>query len=213
MSTFTDKRSVVIVKARAGNMSAQLIRSIFKPRAGRKLLVSIGSVAHGANPATGVGVTMKKPFTLADLDDVDRAKVADWLQRSGKQNAAAKPTVATLEAKLDRLLALAGGSMVPSPSQSVAGAAAATVGGDALTKLEQAVDAAGTYITAQLDELAAAGVELSNKSHTKLEPHNANNRLDVLQARANALRFDVLPRFQRACQASGLMKSAKVARD
>jgi hypothetical protein len=172
------------------------------------LPTAIGSVGIGANLETGEGITLKKPFTMADLSGEDRQKIARWLQTAGAEEPANRPGFASLDAKLDQVLALiATGALAPEQARPVVPAAARPpLAGSALERLEYALEAAVQELAAQAGTHTDAGVRLTKMSHAGLEPSNPGNRLDVLQARANRVRLELFPKFQRACQELGLMK-------
>ncbi len=216
----------VVVKARAGNKSAQLVQS--KPvKVGRKtrmVPMCIGSVSAGANLDTGVGLRFNPGYGLDSLDAADRQKVQAWLATaaSGDAVAGAKVTLADLAGKLDELLRLAQASAAtpvatadntvaaPAPvmAASISPAAsemAAFVEG-ALDRLEGALAAAVSDLTRQVNAAKTAGATLTNQRHAQAEPAGKTS-LDLLQARANYLRGTVLPQFEQSCKALGLMVS------
>jgi len=203
------KPSVVSVQLRAGNKSAGLMRSIYRERAGRKLPTTIGSVDVDANLETGEGVRMKKPFTFADLTAADKAKIRERFESvRDAQEPVARPGFASLDMKLTQVL---------SRLDQVVGkvnVAPVSSGGTnenvrpALDRLEAAVEEAIADVRAQCDMLAEAGVKLSKVTHTGVAPRNPSNRMDQLQARANRVRVELLPRFVDACRELGLMKRA-----
>lgn len=199
------KQPIVQVKPRSGNKSAQLVRSIFKARAGRKLPVSIGSVSTGADIITGEGFTMNKPHVFADLSPEDLEKIGRWLETAGAAVPVERPGFASLDAKLDRLLAMleSGQTPVPAPGPKLEEDVAPD---SALDRLEIALADAMAEVAAQVNTHRAAGAKPSKIGHVNLTPVNASNPMDLLQARTNRVRFEVLPKFQRACQTLGLMK-------
>lgn len=195
------------VKLRAGNKSAQLERSIYRERAGRKLPVSIGSVDADADLETGEGVRMKRPFTFADLTPEDKERIrAKFESVRGREGAVARPGFASLDKQLSQVLDLLGRLSAPGPIPSAPVAAVDVVAGSALDRLETAVEDAIAEVRAQRDMLTKSGLKLTNVSHTGVAARNPSNRMDQLQARANRVRAQLLPKFVDACRDLGLMK-------
>ncbi len=201
--------SPVRVKLRAGNKSAQLERSIYRERAGRKLPVSIGSVDADANLETGYGVRMKKPFTFADLTPEDKTRIREKFGSvRGPDGEVVRPGFVSLDKKLSQVLELLGRGAAPPSTAQGALAAVDVIAGSALDRLETAVEDAIAEVRAQRDMLAKSGLKLTNVSHTGVAARNPSNRMDQLQARANRVRAQLLPKFVDACRDLGLMKRA-----
>lgn len=195
------------VKLRAGNKSAQLERSIYRERAGRKLPVSIGSVDADADLETGEGVRMKRPFTFADLTPEDKERIRGKFESvRGRERAVARPGFASLDKQLSQVLELLGRLSAPGPIPSAPVAAVDVVAGSALDRLETAVEDAIAEVRAQRDMLTKSGLKLTNVAHTGVAARNPSNRMDQLQARANRVRAQLLPKFVDACRDLGLMK-------
>lgn len=197
----------VIVKPRAGNRSAQLVMSVMNKRVNRRLPTSIGSVRHGASLETGEGFTFKKGFSLEGLTKEDRAKIAAWLATSGKPDVA-KPTLGTVSEKLDRVLDLLSRAPTRNVSETAAPVSDVAESGQphAMDRLERTFEDALAELATQVEALKQAGVKLSKKTHTLSVPHTAGNQLDELQAWTNRFRNELVPKFQRTCQALGLWK-------
>lgn len=208
------KQAVVRVTPRAGNKSAQLTRSIQSARIKRKLVVSIGSVSYDADLESGEGIRMKKPYTLANLTPEDRKKIADWLLKANATTPKERPGFASLDAKLERVLALLTSGVTHDQAQSSikASTTAAQVGvpTSALDRLELAIEEAVAEVSAVYDQYSAAGVRPTNIGHAQTTPKNPGNALDQLQARVNQLRFETLLQFQKGCQQIGIIKKGAV---
>ena len=211
MQTFQqEKQAVVIVKPRAGNKSAGLVRSIQSARIKRRVPKSIGSVSRNANLETGDGITMNKPYTFEDLNEDDRKKIADWLLKANATTPKERPGFASLDAKLERVLTLLTSGVTHDQLQSTIKAppaaphvAAPTT---ALDRLELAIEEAVAEVSALYDQYSAAGVRPTNVGHAQTTPKNSANLMDQLQARVNHLRFETLLQFQKGCQRTGIIK-------
>jgi hypothetical protein len=205
-----EKQAVVIVKPRVGNKSAGLVRSIQSPRIKRKVPKSIGSVSRDANLETGDGITMNKPYTFDDLNEDDRKKIADWLLKANATKPKERPGFASLDAKLERVLALLTSGVPLDQTQNIIKAPATgadvAASASALDRLEVAIEEAVAEVSALYDQYAAAGVKPTNVGHAKITPKNAGNPMDRLQARVNRLRFETLQQFQKSCQNIGIIK-------
>lgn len=205
-----EKQAVVIVKPRVGNKSAGLVRSIQSARIKRKVQKSIGSVSRDADLETGNGIKMNKPYTLEDLNEDDRKKIADWLLKANATTPKERPGFASLDAKLERVLALltSGGPLDQTQNTITALATRPDVAASAsaLDGLEVAIEKAVAEVSALYDQYAAAGVKPTNVGHAKITPKNAGNPMDRLQARVNRLRFETLQQFQKGCQNIGIIK-------
>jgi hypothetical protein len=205
-----EKQAVVIVKPRVGNKSAGLVRSIQSARIKRKVQKSIGSVSRDANLETGDGIKMNKPYTLEDLNGDDRKKIADWLLKANATTPKERPGFASLDAKLERVLALLTSGVTHdqarSPIKAPAIAAQVGVSTSALDRLELAVEEAVAEVSALYDQYSAAGVRPTNVGHAQTTPKNSANLMDRLQARVNRIRFETLPLFQKGCQNTGIIK-------
>lgn len=210
------KQAVVRVIPRAGNKSAQLTRSIESARIKRKLVVSIGSVNCDADLESGEGIRMKKPYTLADLTPEDRKKIADWQAKAKSDKPKERPGFASLDAKLERVLALLTSGETPEQVQAsivaqattAATAAPTAASTSALDRLELAIEEAVTEVRAKYEFLRAAGVKPTNVSHNQLLPMNPTNPMDQLQARVNRIRFQTVLQFQKGCQNVGIIKKS-----
>ena len=205
-----EKQAVVIVKPRVGNKSAGLVRSIQSARINRKVPKSIGSVSRDANLETGDGIKMNKPYTLEDLNEDDRKKIADWLFKANATTPKERPGFASLDAKLERVFALLTSGVTHDQARSPINApmTAAQVGvpTSALDRLELAIKEAVAEVSALYDQYAAAGIKLTNVGHAQTTPKNPGNAMDQLQARVNHLRFETLMQFQKGCQRTGIIK-------
>ena len=205
-----EKQAVVIVKPRVGNKSAGLVRSIQSARINRKVPKSIGSVSRDANLETGDGITMNKPYTLEDLNEDDRKKIADWLFKANATTPKERPGFASLNTKLERVLALltlgVTHDQAQSPIKPPTTAAQVEVPTSALDRLELAVEEAVAEVRALYDQYSAAGVKPTNVGHAHTTPKNSANLMDQLQARVNQLRFETLLQFQKGCQRIGIIK-------
>jgi hypothetical protein len=206
------KQAAVIVKPRAGNKSAQLVRSLPSARIKRKVPTAIGSVRFDANLNTGEGISMKKPHTLEDLTEVDRKKIAAWLAKAKSDKPSERPGFASLDAKLERLLALVAtgaplgqgdASIVTQPST-----ASSTSPQSALDRLELAIEEAVAEVRANYERLRAAGVKPTNVGHHLPTPKNPTNPMDQLQARVNRIRSETVLLFQKGCQNVGIIKKS-----
>jgi len=204
------KQAAVVVKPRPGNKSAQLLRSLPSARIKRKLTIAIGSVSIDANFDTGEGIRMKKPYTVKDLTDVDRKKIADWLAKAKSGKPSERPGFASLDAKLERLLALVttgaplgqmhASIMVQPPTAS------STRPQSALDRLELAIEEAVAEVRENYERLRATGVKPTNVGHYLPTPKNPTNPMDQLQARVNRIRSETVLLFQKGCQNVGIIK-------
>jgi len=205
-----EKQAVVLVKPRVGNKSAGLVRSIQSARIKRKVQKSIGSVSRDANLETGDGIKMNKPYTLEDLNEDDRKKIADWLLKASATTPKERPGFASLDVKLERVLALLTSGVTHDQAQSPlkASTTAAQVGvpTSALDRLELAVEEAVAEVSALYDQYSAAGVRPTNVGHAQTTPKNSANLMDRLQARVNRIRFETLAQFPKGCQNIGIIK-------
>lgn len=186
------------------------MRSIESARIKRKLPMSIGSVSCDADLESGEGIRMKKPYTLADLTPEDRKKIADWLLKANATTPKERPGFASLDAKLERVLALLTSGVPLDQTQNTITALATrpdvAASASALDGLEVAIEKAVAEVSALYDQYAAAGVKPTNVGHAKITPKNAGNPMDRLQARVNRLRFETLQQFQKGCQNVGIIK-------
>jgi hypothetical protein len=205
-----EKQAIVIVKPRVGNKSAGLVRSIQSARIKRKVPKSIGSVSRDANLETGDGITMNKPYAFEDLTPEDRKKIADWLVEAKSATPKERPGFASLDAKLERVLALLTSDITLNQVQTRIEASATDVPtaalASALDRLELAIEEAVAEVRALYDQYSAAGVRPTNVGHAQTTPKNSANLMDQLQARVNRIRFETLAQFPKGCQHIGIIK-------
>ena len=203
--------SIVIIKPRAGNRSAQLVRSAYSKRLKRSIPVQIGKVSLVS------GIQLEEGEVLTEQD---MAKVQRWLDEAN--GARSTVTLDTIDAKLTQLLVGLGGAggaggagaagaagpavapIAPVVAAQVTPVAAQAEAESALAGLDAALAAAMRELTDRVTALKSAGVRLSNQRHVGTTPAGTN-ALDQAQARANFIRIEVLPRFQETCKALGLM--------
>ena len=76
---------------------------------------------------------------------------------------------------------------------------------DALDLVESVVRDAASEVISTAKQLAATGLKLTNQRSQLTVAHTGANALDVLQARANCVRRELLPAFEAACKYAGLM--------
>lgn len=206
------KQAAVIVKPRTGNKSAQLVRSLPSARIKRKVPTAIGSVRFDANLETGEGISMKKPHTFEDLTEVDLKKIAAWLAKAKSDKPNERIGFASIDAKLERLLALATTGAVLEQAHAPVAAQpptdSATSAQSALDRLEQAIEDAVAEVRANYEMLRATGVKPTNVGHNLQTPKNPTNPMDRLQARVNRIRFETVHLFQKGCQNVGIIKKS-----
>lgn len=204
------KQAAVIVKPRLGNKSAQLVRSMPSARIKRKVPTAIGSVRFDANIETGEGISMRKPHTFEDLTDVDRKKIEAWLVKANSDKPIERPGFASLDAKLERLLALVTtGAAIGQVKASVVmqtSTDSSTLPVSALDRLELAIEEAVAEVRARYEALRATGVKPTNVGHNLTTPKNPTNPMNQLQAHVNRIRFETVLAFQKGCQNVGIIK-------
>lgn len=200
--------STISVKPRAGNKSASLTRTVSlmvkRGKGTRRVsrVLTVGSVDYDAelsSPSDKLRLYGAKHGEHAELSPADLEKIRSW-QATARGEVSAQPTLASLAAQLDELLArphchACFADSTASPRQ------------EALAQLDDAVHAAINDLTQQVQALRACHVELSLVKHADPDRPGGPTELDALQARANYIRKTLFRRFEDALKDLGLMVS------
>lgn len=220
------KKSFVINPPRPGRSTATIVTHVYNQQTRRTKTVYLGSFSVALDPdsvpsevliqpgerAYGISLSAgaNRPFDAEHL-----AAIRSWLELNGshrqeqlaewvrcraeneRQAAEREALRAELETELRPTLeaaireALERERLMTAPSPLVAAIAA--------------LDSAAEHVVQRAEELRAAGHRISSIRQTKTTCSSTAGPLDALQADANRIRTAAFKRFEKSCQAAGIM--------